>query len=190
MPRIAIDWDPVDMMGNPTKSKDVNDLLKTIERAELRAEGKDDAAKRPIEYDEFRQILAINLEKRNYHNGGLHALWTLTFPLICRVDDVTNIKFEDLTLNDDNPEQLIVTLVRKRMLERTNTHQLDLGYMCTLNGTVGWDDKLKPDVARRAIAKIVRLDNFVAKGEVDEIGTHSLRKCSCTYAQRRGRLKN
>ncbi|KNC85593.1 hypothetical protein SARC_02214, partial [Sphaeroforma arctica JP610] len=60
MPRLAIDWDPVDMKGNPTRSKDVNDLLKTIERAQLRGEGKADAAKRPIEYDEFRQILAIN----------------------------------------------------------------------------------------------------------------------------------
>ncbi|KNC85594.1 hypothetical protein SARC_02215 [Sphaeroforma arctica JP610] len=78
----------------------------------------------------------------------------------------------------------------ERMLERTNTHQLDLGYMCTLNGTVGRNDKLKPDVARRATAKIVRLNKFVGKGEVDEIGTHSLRKCSCTYAQRRGRSKD
>ncbi|KNC78718.1 hypothetical protein SARC_08857, partial [Sphaeroforma arctica JP610] len=62
--------------------------------------------------------------------------------------------------------------------------------MCTLIGTVGRDDILKPDVARTAIAKIVRLDNFVAKDEVDEIGTHSLRKCSCTYSQRRERSKD
>ncbi|KNC74193.1 hypothetical protein SARC_13253 [Sphaeroforma arctica JP610] len=209
MPLIANDWDPVDMKGNPTRSKDVNDLLKTIKRAELRGEGKADAAKRLIEYDEFRQILAINLENKNFHNS---------------VDDVTNIKFEDLMPNDDNPEQLFVTLVHsknlrekgqvatqvklgsmnsyfcalsalaahlvERMLERTNTHQLDLGNMWTLNGTVGWDDMLNPDVAMRVIAKIVRLDNFVAKGKVDEIGTHSLRRCSCIYAQRRGRSKD
>ncbi|ETM43546.1 hypothetical protein L914_11065 [Phytophthora nicotianae] len=59
MPRLTIPWDNVRHEGNPTRSEAVNQLIKTVKRFEVRREGVLSSARRPIEYDEFRDLLTL-----------------------------------------------------------------------------------------------------------------------------------
>ncbi|KNC76932.1 hypothetical protein SARC_10593 [Sphaeroforma arctica JP610] len=106
MPRKRLEWDPVGMKGNPTRSGEVNDLLKAIKRFETRGEGKAAFSKRPLEFDEIMSILTTNIENTAFQDSGLHGLWAWTFQLICRVDDATNITYSNLKYNEDHPDEV------------------------------------------------------------------------------------
>ncbi|KNC87450.1 hypothetical protein SARC_00432 [Sphaeroforma arctica JP610] len=224
MPRKRLEWDPVEMKGNPTRSGQVNDLLKAIERFETRGERNADLSKRPLKFDEIMSILTINIENTAFQDSGLHGLWTWTFQLICRVDDATNITYSNLKYNEDHPDEVFLEIARSkniakksqvsrqvvlgsldpyicalsaltahiidRLRGRSTFSNLDLGYMFTSNGSTGRDEKLRTDVSRSRIKKIISLPEFKAKGEINELGTHSMRKCSATYIQRRGLTKD
>ena len=51
-------WDDIGERGNPTRSKDVNDLIKRVMKAEVRRLGKPPQARRPLSFSEF--ILIMN----------------------------------------------------------------------------------------------------------------------------------
>ncbi|KNC75695.1 hypothetical protein SARC_11788, partial [Sphaeroforma arctica JP610] len=78
----------------------------------------------------------------------------------------------------------------ERLDDRADPSTLILEWMFTANGQTGRDDQLKTDYSRSALKRIVALDEFEAMGSVSDIGTHSFRKCPCTYAQRRGSTKD
>jgi len=224
MPRNNMEWDLVDEKGNPTKSPALNTLIKQITRWELRGEGKPGSEKRPLEYNEYMNILKINLEHANFQNATLHGLWTWTFQLVCRVDDACNLKYGDIKYIPGYPDCLFIEVVRskninskkqvsrqvilgsmdpylcalagltahliERLEDRADPSNLILEWMFTENGTTGRDDQLKTDYSRAALKRIIALDEFEAMGSVPDIGTHSFRKCPCTYAQRRGSTKD
>jgi hypothetical protein len=50
-------WDEVQKEGTPLKSQPVNDLIKEIERHEVRGTGVASAACHPIEWDEYIMLL-------------------------------------------------------------------------------------------------------------------------------------
>ncbi len=52
MPQRNMVWDEVQKEGNPMKSQAVNNLIKEIERHEVRKMGVASAACRPIKWDE------------------------------------------------------------------------------------------------------------------------------------------
>jgi hypothetical protein len=54
-----IPWDPISLIGNPTKSKEVNELINDINKFECRREGVPSQAQRPIEFDEFKNLLDV-----------------------------------------------------------------------------------------------------------------------------------
>ncbi|KAE8904884.1 hypothetical protein PF003_g11244 [Phytophthora fragariae] len=59
MPRVAVQWDPIRKEGNPTRSELVNNVIKTVKRFEVRCQGVQSAARRPIEYEEFVNLLTL-----------------------------------------------------------------------------------------------------------------------------------
>ncbi|KAI9987159.1 hypothetical protein PInf_023070 [Phytophthora infestans] len=59
MPRIAVSWDSIRTEGNPTRSQLVNKLIKTVKHFEVRREGVQSAARRPIEYEEFLNLIEL-----------------------------------------------------------------------------------------------------------------------------------
>lgn len=59
MPRRRSNWDPVRCEGNPTRSSEVNELIKRVQKFEVRREGVESNARRPIEYDEYLNLLTV-----------------------------------------------------------------------------------------------------------------------------------
>ena len=57
MPRWRQAWDEIRKEGNPTKSPAINDLIKKIERHEVRGMGVATTARRPIKWDEYIMLL-------------------------------------------------------------------------------------------------------------------------------------
>ena len=66
MPNRIAAWDSLSGVGNPTKSREVNDLIKFVKRAEVRRLGKSSSTKRPLTQAEFRLVLKIFFEKGNF----------------------------------------------------------------------------------------------------------------------------
>lgn len=84
MPRKSQHWDSIRCDGNPTKSDEVNDLIKRIKKQEVRKVGVPPQARRPFEASEFISLLRINFESLSGASGKAyemwylcHALWTL-----------------------------------------------------------------------------------------------------------------
>jgi hypothetical protein len=82
--------------GNPTKSTLVNEMIKQVKKFEVRGEGKDSNAKRPLKQSEFRMTLQLLKAKDDWkcqRRYPMMALWQ--YHLIGRVDDVANFKTSD-----------------------------------------------------------------------------------------------
>ena len=103
-------WDELSLRGNPTKSKEVNDCIKAVMKAEVRNQGVPMAARHAMEYKEFLNLLTIVRKKANIHENDemecqslkwcrLLSLLTLQWQLIGRMDDMVHMKFSNLTPN-------------------------------------------------------------------------------------------
>ena len=57
MPNKLQAWDVMSGRGNPTRSINVNQLIKVVKKREVRQEGKASSADRAFERDEFNQII-------------------------------------------------------------------------------------------------------------------------------------
>ena len=91
MPRYRVAWDEIRKEGNPTKSQAVNDLIKLIEKHEVRGTGIATSARRPIEWEEFIMLLVaarLVYSHREKTVSLLVAVTTLQWHFIGRIDDV------------------------------------------------------------------------------------------------------
>ena len=52
-------WDPIQKEGNPTRSSEVNDVITKVKKFEVRKEGVVSKARRPLEYDEFINLIKM-----------------------------------------------------------------------------------------------------------------------------------
>ena len=59
MPRNKTIWDPIQKEGNPTQSSEVNDVITKVKKFKVRREGVVSKARRPIEYDEFIDLMKV-----------------------------------------------------------------------------------------------------------------------------------
>jgi hypothetical protein len=98
MPNRLMSWNVLNNVGNPTKSIVVNDLIKAIKKREVRKQGKASAARRPLEHDEFQNIL---LHLRGHADPikryALPGFFVFQYNLIARMDDTCKFKIENLT---------------------------------------------------------------------------------------------
>ena len=66
MPRKNTVWDEVRGEGNPTRSISVNNLIKRVMKFEVCHQGLESKERRPIEYDEFINVLSITRKSQKY----------------------------------------------------------------------------------------------------------------------------
>ncbi|KUF81643.1 hypothetical protein AM588_10000277 [Phytophthora nicotianae] len=212
MPRRTVPWDPIRNEGNPTRSETVNAVIKKVKRCEVRREGVQSAARRPIEYGEFLNLL----DQVHTGNGKgslkylVCAVLTMQWHLIARIDDMMKLKFDSFSCSIHHPGSLICQLRWSKNIseERDAPEQIVLGSMdprlCALLNLaihVEMTDKaaLSPfvfgnpqdgdRVVRRFLQDVFEGTDF-HKLKAGNLGTHSMRKGAATYGSRTGLPKD
>ena len=99
MPLCEISWDKFQKRGNPTKSAMVNNLIKNVKKFEVRQQGALSNVVRPVEFDEFINILSIIRMEKGIEKYRLCSLLTLQWAMIGRIDDIMKLKFINLSSN-------------------------------------------------------------------------------------------
>jgi hypothetical protein len=61
MPNRVACWDEIRKNGNPTRSKEINELIKHVKKKEVRLQGKAPCTKRALTQDELCQILFFSI---------------------------------------------------------------------------------------------------------------------------------
>jgi hypothetical protein len=134
MPNKHIPWDSLEGKGNPTRSKEVSDLIKAVEKAEVRSQGKDSEAVRPMEMIEYRTVQSVLAERQEFAEKYLAATFMkLQFSLIARVDDISNLRLVDIMENSEFPFALKCKICWSKNIwnENAATQQILLGAMDT-----------------------------------------------------------
>ena len=212
MPNRNMTWNNQSNQGNPTRSSDLNDLIKAVKKREVRKQGKASCARRAMEISEFRQLInEIRFPRRNgyTHKYALAAYFIFQFHMIARVDDVMHFKFDDLTPNLEFNFALKSKMCWSKNLldERSTTDQIILGAadkdFCTLlalaihletnigNGIIGAEGSestlmgIGKNLAQTRLRAIVDSDDFEKAGE-GPLGSHSTRKGAATFSRRNG----
>jgi HEPN domain-containing protein len=217
MPNRLSAWDVISNTGNPTRSIEINELLKRIKKKEVRKQGKQSLARRALEKREFEQTLEL---LNNYDDITrkymVPTAMKFQYAMVARLDDTCQFKEEDLKPNPQFPFSLLCRMCwSKNVLEeRDAPDQVLLGSMdpkyCILlalgiflevwteAGEGLANDYLfgntgNPQTSKGRISDILKsvwdLDAFerVVDGPV---GTHSLRKFASTHARRSGCSKD
>ena len=120
MPNRLVSWNVESLSGNPTKSVLVNDLIKVVKKKEVRKEGKESSARRPMEQSEFQEL---NSRLRNEHRTPVKmrtmaAYFIYQYNMIGRVDDVAHFKAKDITPNVEYTFLLQSRMKWTKMLEK------------------------------------------------------------------------
>ena len=92
-------WNAIAQMGNPTKSIEVNELIKAIKKEEVRKQGKPSSARRALTHQEFIRILETlkGEDQDDCHRHGLPGLLVTQCNLIARIEDTCQFLAENLT---------------------------------------------------------------------------------------------
>jgi len=211
MPQRNMVWDDVRKEGNPTKSQAVNDLIKKIERHEVRGTGVATTARRPIEWEEYIMLLIAarhvfsNREKAMYM---ILAVMSLQWHFIGRIDDILSLVTTTIQVNLRHPFCLQLKMRKSKNIrsERDMPTQIFFAsmdpYVCpVLNlavyvemfGTQGVGNNIfhGKNTSRfvEYLEKMIASSDFQAV-RVGKLGTHSLRKGPSTYASRFGLLRD
>lgn len=95
MPHKNAHW--INGQGNPTKLVIVNEMIKQVKKFEVRGEGVESNAKRPLKQSEFRKTIELfKMETNDWNHRWRYpmmALWQ--YHLIGWIDDVVHFKMED-----------------------------------------------------------------------------------------------
>jgi len=217
MPHRLIHWNFETQSGNPTKSIDVNDLIKAVIRKETRQLGKKSQARRPFEKEEFIQVVSVCSQFRDTHiKYGIPALFKFAFHLIARLDDSCEFKKSNLKASSRYPDTLVARLRWSKNVhdERDAPEQIVIGSMdpdyCILLGLglhlesaiLEGDQsnflfhlgRATPKLANGFVSgslrqKVLQHSNFLKQHE-GELGSHSVRKHASTHARRNGASKD
>ena len=79
-------WHEGTQTGNPTQSRMVNNMIKSVKRAETRGIGQASVADRAFTIDEFQQVLLV------IHQQQYKAMMCFQYHLIARGDDTAHVK--------------------------------------------------------------------------------------------------
>ena len=148
MPNRLIPWNTISNSGNPTKSTNVNDLIKRVKKKEVRKQGVAPQSRRSMKEPEFR-VLRMVLQKMDNGNEivmklGIPALINYQFHLIARIDDATQLLIEHVCTHNFYPNALKSKLNWSKNVseERDAPWQIVLGSMesafCVLVSMALW----------------------------------------------------
>jgi hypothetical protein len=110
MPNKMMEWNRLAGAGNPTKSQEVNDLIKDMKRKEVRKQGRPSQARRALKDDEYRHLIdllraSVDGDTRTIY--GIPALVSFQFHMLARVDDACHWTTEHLRPHTRFPEQAV-----------------------------------------------------------------------------------
>lgn len=214
MPNRLPTWNVDTAAGNPTKSVDVNNLIKRVKRHEVRREGVVTQAVRPLETVEFVSLIVQCMKHRDATmRYALPAFFKLQCHMISRVDDVAQLELKNVKANMQFPFSLLcqINWSKNVLEERDASDQIVFGSMnpkfCVLwslgvhfetslrrGDRDAADDRLFPisnsvksakALVSNTFKRIVESEGFERVGD-SNLGTHSLRKLSATLARRLG----
>ena len=207
MPSRLLPWNEQSRSGNPTKSVQVNDLIKAIKKKEVRKQGKASQARRPMKMEEFVALIKrLRGREENMSKYTVAAYFIFQFHMIARLDDVMNFSVQDLTPNPDYPGTLKSKMCwSKNVLdERDSPDQIILGAgdptFCPIvalaihldhsiaAGLLNERSKLfgiNKSTAADHLNQVIRGEGFPLFDKLP-LGTHSIRKFPSTYARRNG----
>ena len=216
MPRQMSPWDPVNQFGNPTRSEALNAVISKVKKFEVRKQGVETSARRPLEYKEYENILRLIKQKamkskkledqRKYFKTS--ALLSVQWHMISRIDDMCHLRYNDFSNHLDFPFTLRLQLRWSKNIieERACPHQIILGAMdpllCVLLNLAAFielegfgnfpeegDEFIFGTKAERTIRMC--LEEIITDPAFKDLvkgllGTHSFRKGPATYASRCG----
>ena len=113
MPNKHNGWDEVTLRGNPTRSREVLDLMRAVRKKEVRQQGATSQVRRPMEMEELRQILEIccKFEENNPKRYWLPSYLKYQFHMMARNDDVAHIQSDcimaNLQLQIENSSEMV-----------------------------------------------------------------------------------
>jgi len=145
MPNRLAAWSYTRNEGNPTRSTEINDLIKRVKRKEVRKQGVAPKCRRAIMESEFRVLHRVLTTNRNECSlsttnpilkpFGLPALLNFQFHLIARIDDTTQVLLSNLRAHDSFPTNVLKTRLnwsKNVHEERDAPWQMVLGCMDTV----------------------------------------------------------
>jgi hypothetical protein len=214
MPHRITPWNSITNFGNPTRSVEVNDLIKRVRKKEVRKQGKASQARRALEPEEFEQLIAIIEENADNNRYALSALNRFQFHMIARIDDTAKFYVEDLKANTQFDFTLLAKMCWSKNVqdERDAPDQIVMGAMdrryCVLLGMAahletwiesgdgatnpfvfgfgGEEDPLRNKAKAKHFLKAQVFSNPEFITGPGEVGSHSIRKYAATYARRNG----
>jgi hypothetical protein len=97
MPNNMSGWNYIDKSGNPTKLKELRNLIKYVKQREVRKKGKEPCTKRALTEAEFRAILLFFQTKHDFqYKYRYYTMILYQYYLIARCDDVAHFLICDL----------------------------------------------------------------------------------------------
>ena len=97
MPNKHLGWNTVSLLGNPTRSPEVNDLIKQVRHHEVRGEGVSSQARHAPTLPEFCSLVGMAPNSETF-NLQVHIPCLLKFQvhLIAKVDDAAHVLMSEL----------------------------------------------------------------------------------------------
>ena len=125
MVHCPMQWNDVTRVGNPTRSKKVNALIRLIGKLETRDLGKASSADRAFEYEEVAEVMKI-LSNQGGRSAIDNAMYTCMFAFQChfiaRIDDVSKSKKQWLSFHPEYPYCLMGRLAwSKNVIEQRDS---------------------------------------------------------------------
>lgn len=97
MPNRLMAWNELNGVGNPTRSRALNDLIKYIKKKEARGQGAPTKTRRSIKEGEYDRVLELLKEKDDMISKyGIPAMMNYQFHLIARIDCSTQVTIENI----------------------------------------------------------------------------------------------
>lgn len=215
MPHRMVVWDDRRRDGNPTRSIQVNNLIKAVKKCEVRQQGVKTSARRPLEYIEFIALLTFVRQDQSIMScHRLVAVLLTQWQLIGRIDDMLKLKYANLSYNAQNnftvlaqlrwskniteerdaPEQILLGSMDERLCVLLNLgiyiemHQETAGKDLTVDDFIFENGSADRSV-RASLTKAISNESL-ATVHHGPLGTHSVRKGAATYASRNGVTKD
>ena len=113
-PNRLMGWNDLTGVGNPTKSRQLNDLIKLVKKKEVRGQGVPSQARRPIRANEYCRVIRILKDESDEGNifwkYGIPALMNFQFHLLTRIDCATQALVANLKPHPSVPSFLKMRL--------------------------------------------------------------------------------
>ena len=206
-------WNEISQVGNPTRSVEVNNLIKRVKKKEVRKQGKKSSARRPLEPAEFVSTLSILNESRDLKKKYMvPTALRFQFHMVARLDDICRFEEVDLKPNPQFPFTLYAKMCwSKNVLEERDAPDqivigaMDAGYCILLalgiflevwneceagaDNQYIFGDSANAETTKKYVSDTVKSvwdSPDFQRLATGPMGTHSNRKFPSTYARRNG----